>query len=414
MKKKLALLTAIPLTLASLSFAGCGASAKKAEPIVLCNFEQFEPDFQLMRLQGEFGAVNVNRDPEFVKSGTTSAKLQPIGGYSSGSTPYAYIHTTSNRFGYDYSDFTKVKSVSMWVYNAQPTQEKLTVGLIGEIASTSNCTTIPVSVYALESGWNKVVTYLDHDVLSYSCDVTDVQGVYFSFVNAHVRDPKDGPTYYLDDVTLNTFEKPVELTTEYELDEGEIADFERDYQKKMILFQGVKETSPPEAYVVKASDEGITASSGENVLKVVAKGDEKASWGPAVAIPQKIMEASGFRDIPKEEWANYQFCFDVYMTTAAPADMRLGSLLYSTSGAQGKQNVTTKVGQWTTHKIPFSECGYYPNVSDDRMERATTNIITKPRRWAIQWSGFTLDTAEEKVFYLDNFRFEKISQTSAE
>ncbi len=412
MKKKIALLGAIPLALASLFVAGCAEETKKAEPIVLCNFEQFEPDFQLMRLQGEFGAVNVNKDPDFVKSGTTSAKLQPIGGYSSGSTPYAYIHTISERFGYDYSDFTKVKSVSMWIYNAQATKKKLTVGLVAEIASTTNCTTVPVSYYALEAGWNKVVTYLDHDRLSYSCDINDVQGVYFSFENAHVRDPKDGPTYYLDDVILNTFETPVQLMSEYELDEGEIADFERDYQKDIILFQGVKESSPPEAYVVNAAAEGITASSGENVLKVVTRGDEKASWGPAVVIPQKILEASGFSKIPVEEWGNYQFCFDAYMTETAPVDMKLVSMLYSTTGSQGKQNVTTKVGEWTTHKIPFSTCGYYPNTSDDRIERGTTNIITKPGKWVVQWSGFTLDTAQEKVFYLDNFRFEKIDATA--
>jgi hypothetical protein len=414
MKKKLALLTAIPLTFAALTFAGCNEEVQKAQPIILCNFEQFEPDFQLMRLQNEFGAVNVNKDSQYVKSGTTSAKLQPIGGYSSGSTPYAYIHTTSERFDYDYSDFTKVKSVSMWVYNAQETKEKFTVGLVGEIATTSNCTTISVCTYALESGWNKVVTYLDHDKLAYSCDITNIQGVYFSFKNAHVRDPKDGPTYYLDDVTLNMFETPIKLATEYELAEGEIADFEKDYQKDMILLQGVKETSPPEAYVVKATDEGITASSGENVLKVVARGDETASWGPGIVIPQKIMEASGFSAIPEEEWGNYQFCFDVYMTTSVPTDIRLESMLYSTSGAQGKQSVTTKLGEWSTHKIAFSNCGYYPNTSDDRIARGTTNIIKKPKQWVVKWSGFTLDKAEEKVFYLDNFRFEKISNASAQ
>ena len=408
MKRKLALLTAIPLTIASLSMVGCKEEAKKAEPIVLCNFEQFEPDFQLMRLQGEFGAVNVNKNMDYVKSGTTSAKLQPIGGYSSGSTPYAYIHTKSTLFEYDYSDFTKVESISMWMYNTQDTKKKLTIGLIGEIASTSNCTTVPVSVYALEPGWNNVVTYLNHNKLAYSCDVTDIQGVYFAFENAHLRDPKDGPTYYLDDVILNTFDTPVKLVEKYDLDEGEIADFEKDYQKEMILLSGVKETSPPEAYVVKASDEGITASSGENVLKVVARGDEKAAWGPSIVIPQRIMEAAGFSSIPEEEWANYQFSFDVYMTTTAPKDMRLESKLYSTSGAQGKQTVKTKAGEWATHSIPFATCGYYPGTSDDRIARGTTNIIKKPKQWLISWSGFTLEQAEEKVFYLDNFRFEKI------
>ena len=34
--------------------------------IVLYNFEQFEPDFQLMRLQNEFGAVNVNLDMNYI------------------------------------------------------------------------------------------------------------------------------------------------------------------------------------------------------------------------------------------------------------------------------------------------------------------------------------------------------------
>ena len=398
MKKVLSLLTAVPLMLSAFAFVGCKEKTEESgnKQVVLCDFERFEPDFQLMRLMNSFGAVNVNKDAQYVKSGETSAKLQPIGNYSTQTDPYAYIKTQSDRFKYDYTDFTWVNSVSMWIYNTQETKQKMEVGLISIINNFNSVGKTACSTYELETGWNKVVVYPDYDKLSFTMDVTSVKGVYIGFKNAGVRDPEEGPVYYLDDVTLNMANEQIQIDTDYELEEGEVANFEYDYQAGMVSYTTPVDRIAPDVFVVDASSEGIGASDGAKILKVVAK---KGKGWPAVVIPQKIMEASGFAKIPENERANYVFRCDVYMASK----LQLYTTIYSSTGTcEAKQipNTATTTGKWMTMSIGFN------NVISTN-EKHNARIFEKPGKWSVSWGGF--DDEEEKVFYLDNFRYEKIA-----
>lgn len=398
MKKVLSLLTAVPLMLSAFAFVGCKEKTEESgnKQVVLCDFERFEPDFQLMRLMNSFGAVNVNKDAQYVKSGETSAKLQPIGNYSTQTDPYAYIKTQSDRFKYDYTDFTWVNSVSMWIYNTQETKQKMEVGLISIINNFNSVGKTACSTYELETGWNKVVVYPDYDKLSFTMDVTSVKGVYIGFKNAGVRDPEEGPVYYLDDVTLNMANEQIQIDTDYELDEGEVANFEYDYQAGMVSYTTPVDRIAPDVFVVDASSEGIGASDGAKILKVVAK---KGKGWPSVVIPQKIMEASGFAKIPENERANYVFRCDVYMASK----LQLYTTIYSSTGTcEAKQipNTATTTGKWMTMSIGFN------NVISTN-EKHNARIFEKPGKWSVSWGGF--DDEEEKVFYLDNFRYEKIA-----
>lgn len=399
MKKIISLLCAVSC-LAS-GFIGVGCKEKTVEEetkkqVVLCDFEKYEPDFQLMRLMNSFGAVNVNKDAQYVKSGETSAKLQPIGNYAKQTDPYAYIKTQSDRFNYDYTDFTWVNSVSMWVYNTQETKQKFEVGLISVINNFNSVGKTICSTYELETGWNKVVVYPDYDKLSFTMDVTKVQGVYFGFKNAGVRDPEEGPVYYMDDVILNMAQEQIPIDTDYELDKGEIANFEYSYQAGMVSYTTPADRIVPDVMVVDASSEGIGAGNGAKVLKVVAK---KGIGWPSIVIPQKIMEASGFADIPEKERENYAFRVDVYMVSK----LQLYTTIYSSTGTcEAKQiaNTATTTGKWLTMSIGFNKV-----ISTN--EKHNARIFEKPGKWTVSWGGF--DDEDEKVFYLDNFRFEKIA-----
>lgn len=356
--------------------------------IVLYNFEQFEPDFQLMRLQNEFGAVNVNLDMNYVKSGKTSAKLQPIGGYASKSAPYFYLQTFSTRFGYDHSDFTKIESFSAWIYNAQEDARTVDLGVIGEIVNTTTCTRFLCHCYELQSGWNHVTVQLDHSELDLLLDISNVRGIYFGFANAGTRFVEEAPVYYIDDVSLHTLKTPFEKR-EYQFEEGEIANFEWAYQADIMRYKNTKPTSMPEASVVQAAEEEMSAPKGERILKVVTRGDEVVDRWPGVCIPQPVMKASGFTKIPAEQRGEYVFRFDVYSTVP----LKLWATMYAQSGAQKKIEFTPTVGEWTTVEIPFGE------VDED--------IFESPAEWMISWADY--NDAEEKVFYLDNFRYERLS-----
>ena len=83
MKIKNLLLAALcaATVLPTAAFVSCG-DAETNEPVgpvgtvCLSDFETYKPDFQLIRILNHFGAINVNTDPQYVKSGKASAKIQ--------------------------------------------------------------------------------------------------------------------------------------------------------------------------------------------------------------------------------------------------------------------------------------------------------------------------------------------------
>ena len=123
--KKSRIIAALALCLCFITpLLGCAEKPEEKETpetntIKIADFEQWEPDFGLMRVMPSFGKVSENRDENFVKSGKASAKIQPLGGKSDIKLPLMYFPTVSTRFGYDRSDFSRVECVDMWMYNAK-------------------------------------------------------------------------------------------------------------------------------------------------------------------------------------------------------------------------------------------------------------------------------------------------------
>lgn len=122
---------ALALT-ATAMFAACNDDGKKQEEqsqsVLLYDFEDYDRNYSLMRVMSYFGAVNVNRNAQYVKSGEGSALLQPlmwhstmIGNTYSGIKPESclYIPFSSNRYEFDYSDAGKIQTVRFAMYNAE-------------------------------------------------------------------------------------------------------------------------------------------------------------------------------------------------------------------------------------------------------------------------------------------------------
>ena len=66
--------------LCSAAFVGCNEQkSSDGNKIVVADFEQWAPDFQLMKIYGRFGKVTRNSDKKYVNSGNYSAKLQIVG-----------------------------------------------------------------------------------------------------------------------------------------------------------------------------------------------------------------------------------------------------------------------------------------------------------------------------------------------
>ena len=191
-------------------FAAVGC-AKNRKPFdgsipeaVLCDFEQWAPDFQTLRVRNEFGSVDVNTTADYVKSGKQSAALTVVGS-DQNMMPYFFVNTTSELFDYDYSDFSKIDSVRAWFYNPSQTEEKLYAGLITEIVSVEQDNLQKFDTFTLSSGWNEIVYRPDMNYIISAVGQSKydgIKGVYFMFDNPHASNKAEGKRFYVDDITL--------------------------------------------------------------------------------------------------------------------------------------------------------------------------------------------------------------------
>ena len=119
MKKiKILVVLLLVVMIGCVALSSCGKIKKESEKsesndnknVILADFEEWAPDFQLLKLREEFGAIDVNKDTQYVKSGKQSAKLYVMG-WEAGTDPYFFIPTYSELFQFDYTNFNSVDSV---------------------------------------------------------------------------------------------------------------------------------------------------------------------------------------------------------------------------------------------------------------------------------------------------------------
>ena len=401
------LLIAVSLT-TTMTFAGCKkekTEESKPQTVMFADFEQWAPDFQLMRVMSNFGAVSVNEDTEFVHGGKASAKLQPLGGYrvsqapfkyKQSDPPYVYFPLSSVNFEYDHSNVAKIEKIRLHLYNAQSEQKTVKIGFVAQIVNIEETVRTAGTEFALKPGWNEINYFPDYALLNVLCDMHDVPGLYLEFEKTASRDIADAPVFYLDDIELTLRKTPAEAA-EAEFAPGEICDFEKRYQEFIIAVEAIKEETRGDVKVVRAADEGLVAPSGERVLKLVTKPGsvDYATW-PTFAIPENIVRKSGFMNIPKDEWADYVFRFEVYMKDTT--DYFYAEYFVAGNNNRHAISVNARIpgkkpqtGKWLTYEQPFTEFA--------------SAIIENPGYMRIAWAEYSAQ--EERTYYFDNFRFEK-------
>ena len=213
MKKSKILWTSLLLAClaGSMLFGGCGTSKENTNSggndnqVALADFEEWAPDFQLLRLREEFGAIDVNMDTAFVKSGNQSAKLYVMGGERNTVDPYFYIPTVSDYFNFDYSNFNSVESVSAWVYNPSQEEAQVAVGFVTGITDLYKVDLARQEYFTLQSGWNEIIyrPNMSYIISSVGFDEYDgILGIYFQFEKNCAENKEDAAVYYMDDVVI--------------------------------------------------------------------------------------------------------------------------------------------------------------------------------------------------------------------
>ena len=391
------------LIMPSFAFTSCKeeeedstAEAPKSEEIVLADFEKFEPDFQLMRLSKFFGAVNVNTDTDYVKSGKTSAKVQPLGHVPSKSDPMLFFPLSSVTYEYDYKDFTYFDNVNMWVYNAEEETIEVEIGFVETMLDIKDYATIPGEVNRLKPGWNKIVYYPDLNALNLLCDITNFLGVYLRFENTPSYELEDAPVLYIDDVQLKKSAQQQVIEEVIKLDEGEILNFDKDWQQNVLIVNAVNASTTPELSIVRASEENIPllddGRTEDYVLKLVTKASGLSGW-PSFEIPAKVIQKSGATGIPKAERSKYNLCYDVYAVQNNKNFVPLyGVPMWTTWWNDQVYPHTAKVGTWTTYR--------------QNLTLVSSSIYGSWAGYRISWSEYA--EGGDMTFYFDNFRLEYV------
>ncbi len=430
MKKILNILLAGMLGASAIAVSGCKDESQSGEQnatgnaneIVLADFEQWAPDFQLMSVHNKFGKISRNEDPKYVKSGKYSARLQPVGAIVGETKPVAVIPLSSPGFDFDYGDITEYEEVYAYMYNASDKDVDVTIGFSSG-RSQNTVSTLSGETITLPAGQWKRVSYLfDIDIVSLQADVTEMTGIYFMFDDQGVMYPDDAPSIYVDDLTLvkaATKRNPNDVIVLEKTQAGnsnyisELLDFEKPYQKYVYLTE--RSGSAEETFedkVVTASEYGIEATSGEKVLRILKHaGAPAATPTNTITIPGSIFEKAGMQDIPEEEWDSTYICFDYCYTTEGA---RVGGLSWwvFTDGMQDRLHpYHYEAGEWKSWTpIRYDYANSWRTFRYSLYELAHPKGA--PKKEYVQNSGgimlqFNFNTEVDVEIFLDNFRLEK-------
>lgn len=367
--------------------------------ILYSDFERWAPDFSTIRMTPYSGALHINKDTRYAK-GTQSLLIHPLGRYTSGGNATFIFPTSSEMYEFDYRDFRKTTAISFDFYNAENTVKRVAVGLTPTIFSTESFAFTKLEWHDLAPDtWTTVTYEVDTRLLGFVYDVTAIAGFYMTFENAVSRDEEDAPDIYLDNIVLHRLtHDPVENES-FVLGDMEYLDFEDTLQNGILELGG---RAGQDAYIVKAADELIggtplKATSGENVLKMAFKPVEQTTGNFSyVRFSNIITQNSMFSKVSMEEAQNMVIALDIYNANDETTYIEFDFMLHDDCIFGG---FDLQPHAWTTVRYRVDE------------------VLSKYKDFAqygklrFVMSEFTGE--KERVFYVDNMRFEWATDLSA-
>lgn len=388
---------------------GLRPSELKGECLIY-DFENFAPDFESLRLGPSFGSLSVNRQAEYVAEGEASLAMRPEGSRVDHLRPYFVIPMSSQRFKYNYTDFTDIQSVKFSVYNAQSENVNLYVGLT--TSPEPSFTFTAHDTYVLVPGWNDITYQVLHWAIGYQHDISAVSGVYLKFDN-YAFSGLTAPTLYLDNFMLVQSDAgPREGGIL--LGDGEICDFESDWMKHLVSVACKQPEGLPDVEIVDAASCGILPASGRKVLRITYHAGARYPYDwPMVGLSRAILEAAGLNDLLSGEDAEEYFLkFDLYSTDMSARlgveyicnyyDEHAAERVFARS-ASGMYGVDAVAGQWVTYSQRLTDVD--ANAFPDAYPIEWT---AKPRELRLAFGQFfNTGRTQDAVMYWDNIRIEK-------
>ena len=323
---------------------------KTSREYVLSAFNSWNPDFQLCRMSSSFGRISLNTDEKYIKSGTGSARIDPMG------TGWMYISTLSDiREDYDFVDFTYTQIVRTEMYNPQDEDKKVRIGLV---SSTKGISGMEMNrpteeIFTLSPGWNTLNLFVDAAAVNMNGDFTNVRGIYYVFDPSGVKKVTDDtPRYYIDKISIINGDTPhsseaAQIT--FNFGDNEIIDFEHFYDRYLIY----GDASDAGLDIVNASDYRISATGGKKVLRLLIPGNNEGSWIYYLRLSKLLMGYGALSHLTQDQINNGYLCWDMY--NAFPRSYSIAAIIDRSTGGYYKFNITPKSGEWTHIRVKISD-----------------------------------------------------------
>lgn len=443
MKKILSIILCIVFSLTLISTAGCtnnnpNTGDGNTGKVMINGFENFERDVQLIRMFNEFGIIDQNSNKTYVKSGEKSLKLTPLGDRMSSANPYIMLPSASIRFEeIAYSDFSEVKKVSMWFYNAEATPVNVGIAF-GKSPVRMDTSTRRDYAYktgseyfSLVPGWNFVELDFNHMLMTLQgLKLNEVYGIVIEMDYVVSHKLADSPEVYVDDVCLEygskqstAFDMTVKTGT---TDEGNpywtICDFENALEQYYFYYNYTFPSPPqmkPIVRTVFAGDHGIATEKGSQVLLIQKKhGGTYYGW-PVLTMPgeivKKVISAIG-QDVQANP-QNYAIKFDVYngcnyangWNTWFYKDFKDGT--GNAASVWDVLSVSVSPYQWKTFSKNLGDLNALAeNVLNKDPNATIIPYNQNPTGIELRMGGFYNDEdISDRPVFLDNVRIEKIA-----
>ena len=363
----------------------CGCEKKQEQPtltnpVVVLNDFETQTELSTTAMVGLLGKVEINQDAAYKTSGDGSAKITVIHNpYTEALSPTLFQSVNLQKRGEDHSDFAKTSSMTVDVYNANATVEKLGVQM-----------KYPSGNSLIE--WFELVpnawTTIRYKVPRESIPQTQragqtgnyIQGIQFLYER-----PTDADRiFYMDNMCLYKTSEVV-AALDKTLKKDEICSFDSWWQVASLTVSGG-------AYAPTVSWVKDKVVSNGAAIKLDAVAGNDGVW------PEIAFEPDYCKMI---DWASYgekdRMNIDVYLPEGQ--EMEIALTLYGNGIPFYTKQVQLLAGQWNTVSFTVGEVHSQLSEGAEGMKFSMTTKIT------LGYRGF-LGT-EPRQIYFDSFRMER-------
>ena len=378
------IVSVLAVCLSVLGFVSCGKNDRVTDPepdtlMSVVNDYETNAEFDTMYMRNFFGRIEINTDAKYVQSGNRSMKL--IMSESSGGNIYQMLE--QKRLGKDITDFSKVRAVTLDVYNDSDEIKSFSMQLV--YGKTDG----PGTYFRLTPGWNRI-KYTIHrefipEIEELGHNIRKVAQIVFSFTRV-----KDGEeVFYIDNCRVYRTEETAESEIDMTLRENEICSFDREWQSIFAQTDSVNYVYFTVPTLQQSKDYGRTS------CKITAVGYGSKEWG------LMALNADMCKNVP---WASYPDNALLEMDFFVPIERGIIPTVYIIGkNDKGEKKTLLErqlkdiaIGEWYTFSISVADINNNWQAKQNGVTFAQTAYVQ------VGWQ----DSAEGEIrtLYLDDVR----------